>query len=112
LPDERRRGDVVGAAAQRTDGATEVSSERAQAAARQIRQKTPGDVACADHIERKEADAQRPKERLLESGEVDNRRRGLPRETRGLVGQRAPGMAPVDSGPRHVLGDAGNPRDG
>jgi hypothetical protein len=52
------------------------------------------------------------KERLLESSEVDDGRRGLRRETRGLVGQRAPGELSVDSGPHHVLGDASNPRNG
>ena len=112
VPDERRRFDVVGAAAQRANRATEVSSERAQAAARQIGQKTPGNVTRADHVERKAAGAQRAKERLLESSEMDDRRRGLLRETRGLVGQRAPGELSVDSGPHHVLGDASNPRNG
>ena len=38
LPDERRRFDVIGAPAQRANRATEVSSESAQAAARQIGQ--------------------------------------------------------------------------
>src|SRR5262249_58118329 len=46
---------------------------------------------------------------LFESREVDDRRRGLLRETRGLLGQLAPDMASVDSGPHHVLGDAGDP---
>ena len=46
-----------------------------------------------------------------ELSEVDDRRRGLLRKTRGLIGQLAPGMASVDSGPHHVLGDAGDPRD-
>src|SRR5207237_6609266 len=90
----------------------EVSSERAQAAARQVGQKTPGNVTRADHVERKEAGAQRAKERLLESSEMDHRRRGLLREARGLAGQRAPGELSVDSGAHHVLGDASNPRNG
>ena len=112
LPDERRRFDVIGAAAQRANRATEVSSEGAQAAARQIGQKAPGNIPRADHVERKHAGGQRAKERLLESSEVDDRRRGLLRETRGLVGQLAPGGLSVDSGPHHVLGDAGDPRNG
>src|SRR6185295_18796926 len=73
--------------------------------------KAPGDIPCADHVKRKHAAGQRAKERLLELSEVDDRRRGLVRETRGLVGQLAPGMASVDSGPHHVLGDAGDPRN-
>jgi len=111
LPDERRRFDVVGAAPQRANRATEVSSERAQAAARQIGQKTPGNVPRADHVERQHASRQRAKERLLESSEMDDRRRGLLRETRGLFRQLGPGMASVDGGPHHVLGDTGDPRD-
>jgi hypothetical protein len=91
---------------------TEVSSERAQAAARQIGQQTPGNIPRADHVEWKDAGGQRAKERLLESSEVDDRRRGLLRETRGLIGQRAPGELPVDCSPHHVLGDASNPRNG
>ena len=59
-----------------------------------------------------DAGGQRAKERLLESSEMDDRRRGLLRETGGLIGQLAPGMASVDSGPHHVLGDAGDPRHG
>jgi hypothetical protein len=55
--------------------------------------------------------SQRAKKRLLELSEVDDRRRGLLRETRSLIGQLAPGMASVDSGPHHVLGDAGDPRN-
>ena len=105
------RFDVIGAAAQRADRATKVSSERAQAAARQIGQKTPGNVTRTDHVERKHAGGQRAKERLLELSEVDDCWRGLLRETRGLVGQRAPGELSVDSGPHHVLGDAGDPRN-
>src|SRR6185295_18751347 len=73
--------------------------------------KAPGDIPCADHVKRKHADGQRAKERLLELSEVDDRRRRLLRETRGLIGQLAPGMASVDSGPHHVLGDAGDPRN-
>ena len=111
LPDERRRFDVVGAAAQRANRATEVSSEGAQAAPRQIGQKAPGDIPRADHVERKHAGGQRAKERLLESSEVDDRRRGLLRETRGLVGQLAPGAASVDSGLQHVVGDPSDPRN-
>src|SRR5262249_43564184 len=65
----------------------------------------------ADHVERKDAGAQCAKERLLESSEMDHRRRGRLRETRGVVGQRAPGELSVDSGAHHVLGDARNPRD-
>ena len=112
LPDERRRFDVVGAAAQRANRATEVSGEGAQAAAGQIGQKAPGDIPRADHVERKHSGGQRAKERLLESSEVDDRRRGLLRETRGLVGQLAPGELSVDSGPHHVLGDPRDPRNG
>ena len=52
------------------------------------------------------------KERLLELSEMDDRRRGLLRETRGLVGQWVSGELSVDSGSHHVLGDASNPRDG
>ena len=111
LPDERRRFDVIGASTERTNRATEVSSEGAQAAPRQIGQKAPGDVPRADHVERKHAGGQRAKERLLESSEVDDRRRGLLRETRGLVGQLAPGAASVDSGPQHVLGEPSDPRN-
>ena len=111
VPDERCRFDVIGAATQRANRATEVSSEGAQAAARQIGQKAPGDIPRADHVERKHAGGQRAKERLLESSEVDDRRRGLLRETRGLVGQLAPGAASVDSGPHHVLGDPSDPRN-
>ena len=103
---------MIGAATQRANRATEVSSEGAQAAARQIGQKAPGDIPRADHVERKHAGGQRAKERLLESSEVDDRRRGLLRETRGLVGQLAPGEASVDSGPHHVLGDSRDPRNG
>ena len=112
LPDERRRFDVVGAAPQRANRATEVSSERSQAAARQIGQEAPRNVTRTDDVEREEAGAQRAKERLLESSEMDDRRRGLLRETRGLVAERAPGELPVDSGPHHVLGDARDPRNG
>ena len=43
---------------------------------------------------------------------MDDGRRGLLRETRGLVAQRAPGELSVDSGPHHVLGDTSNPRNG
>ena len=111
LPDERRRFDVIGASTERTNRATEVSSEGAQAAPRQIGEKPPGDIPRAEHVERKHAGGQRAKERLLESSEVDDRRRGLLRETRGLVGQLAPGAASVDSGPHHVLGDPGDPRN-
>jgi hypothetical protein len=103
---------VVGAAAQRADRATEVSGERTQAAAGQIGQKAPGDIPRADYVERENAGGQRVKERLLESSEVDDRRRGLLRETRGLIGQLAPGMASVDSGPHHVLGDPRDPCNG
>jgi len=112
LPDERRRFDVVGAAPQRANRATEVSSERAQAAARQIGQEAPGNVTRTDHVEREEAGGQRAQERLLESSEMDDRRRGLLRETCGLVAERAPGELPVDRGPHHVLGDARDPRNG
>ena len=42
---------------------------------------------------------------------MDDRRRGLLRETRGLVGQFAPGMASVDSRPHGVLGDPRDPRN-
>ena len=111
VPDERCRFDVIGASTERTNRATEVSSEGAQAAPRQIGQKAPGDIPRADHVERKHAGGQRAKERLLESSEVDDRRRGLLRETRGLVGQLAPGAASVDSGPHHVLGDPSDPRN-
>jgi hypothetical protein len=43
---------------------------------------------------------------------VDDRRRRLLREARGLIEQRAPGVRSVDRGPHHGLGDAGDPRDG
>jgi len=112
LPHERRRVDVVGAAPQRANSATEVSSDRAQAAARQIGQEAPRNVTRADDVEREEVAAQRAKERLLESSEMDDRRRGLLREARGLVAQRAPREVSVDSGPHHVLRDACDPRDG
>ena len=92
--------------------ATEVSSERAQAAARQIGQEAPGNVTRTDHVEREEAGGQRAKERLLESSEMDDRRRGLLREARGLVGQRTPGDLSVERGPHHVFGDASNPGNG
>jgi hypothetical protein len=110
LPDERCRFDVIGAPTERTNRATEVSSERAQAAPRQIGQKAPGDIPRTDQVERKQAGGQRAKERLLESSEVNDGRRGL-RETRGLVGHLAPDAAPVDRGPHHVFGDPGNPRN-
>jgi hypothetical protein len=42
---------------------------------------------------------------------VDDRRRGLLRETCGLVGQLAPGAASVDSAPNHLLGDPSYPRN-
>jgi hypothetical protein len=103
---------VVGAAAQSSNRATEVSSERAQAAARQIRQKAPGDIPCADHVKRTRAGGQGAKERLLELREMDHRWRGLLRETRGLVGQRAPGDLRVDRSPQHGVGDTSNPRNG
>jgi hypothetical protein len=112
VPDERRRFDVIAASTERTNRATEVSSEGAQAAPRQIGQKAPGDIPGADHVERKHASGQRAKERLLESSEVDDRRGGLLRETRGLVSQLAPGAAFVDSGPHHGLGDPSDPRNG
>src|SRR5262245_6039746 len=80
LPDEGRRLDVIGTAAQRANRATEVPRERAQTAARQIGQKTPGNVTRADHVQREEVGAQHPKERLLELSEMDDRRRGLLRE--------------------------------
>ena len=112
LPDERRRFDVVGAAAQCANGATEVSSERAQAAAGQIGQKAPGDIPRADHVERKHAASQCAKERLLESSEVDDRRRRLVRETGGSVAQLAPGEVSVDRAPQHVLGNPSDPRNG
>ena len=112
LPDERRRFDVIGAATQRTNRATEVSSKGTQAAARQIGQKAPGNVPRADHVERKHAGGQRAKERLLESSEVNDRRRGLVRETGGLVGQLAPCAASVDSVSHHALGDPRDPRNG
>jgi hypothetical protein len=99
---------VIGAAAQCANRAAEVSSESAQAAAGQIGQKASSDIPRADHVKRKHAGGQPAKERLLELSEVDDRRRGLLGETRGVVGQPAPGMASVDGGPHHVLGDAGN----
>ncbi len=108
MPDERRRFDVIGAAAQRADGATEISGEGAQAAARQIREEAPGNIPRAEHVERKHSGDQRAKERLLESSEVDDRRRGLLREIGRLVGQLAPGEVSLDSVAQHVLG---NPRD-
>jgi len=111
VPDERCRVDVIGASTERADRATEVSGERAQAAAGQIGQKTPGDIPRADDVERKHAGGQRAKERLLESSEVDDRRRGLLRESRGVVGQLAPGAASVDSGPHHVREDPSDPRN-
>jgi hypothetical protein len=86
VPDARCRFDVISASTERTNRAAEVSSEGAQAAPRQIGQKAPGDLPRADHVERKQAASQRAKERLLESREVDDRRHGLLRETRGLVG--------------------------
>ena len=43
---------------------------------------------------------------------MDDRRRGLLRKTRGSIRQLAPGMASVDGGPHHGLGDASNPRNG
>src|SRR6185436_925243 len=104
VPDERRRVDVIAASTECTNRATEVSREGAQAAPRQTGQKAPGDIPRADHVERTHAGGQRAKERLLESSEVDDRRRGLLREARGLVGQLAPGAASVDSGPHHGLG--------
>ena len=85
VPDERCRFDVIGASTERTNRATEVSSEGVQAAPWQSRQKAPGDIPRAEHVERKHASGQRAKERLLESSEVDDRRRGLLRETCGLV---------------------------
>jgi hypothetical protein len=90
LPDERCRFNVIGAPTERTNRATEVASEGTQAAPRQIGQKAPGDIPRADHVERKLAGGQRAKERQLESREVDDRRRGLLRETRGMVSQLAP----------------------
>src|SRR5204863_4234507 len=54
-PDERCRFDVIGAAAPRTNRATEVSRKGTQAAARQIREKAPGNIPRADHVERKHA---------------------------------------------------------
>jgi hypothetical protein len=112
VPDERRRIDVSGAAAQLANRATEVSSEGAQAAARQIGQQAPGNIPRADDVERQHASGHRPKERLLERCEMDDRRRGLLRETRGLVRQRAPGELSVDSGRHHVLGDPRDPGNG
>jgi hypothetical protein len=109
LPDERGRFDVIGAPTECTNGPTEVSSEGAQGAPRQTGEEAPGDIPRADDVERKHAGGQGAKERLLESREVDDRRRGLLRETRGLVGQLAPGAAPVDRGPHHGLRDPGEP---
>jgi hypothetical protein len=111
MPNERRRFDVIGASTERNNRATEVSSDGAQAAPRQIGQKAPGDIPRAEHVERKHASGQFAKEGLLESSEVDDRRRGLLRETRGLVGQLAPGATSVDSGPHHGLGDPSDPRN-
>ena len=110
-PDERSRFDVIGRATQRANCATEISRECAQAAAREIREKAPGDIARAHHVERKHVGRQRAKERLLESSEVDDRRRRLLRKTRGLVGQLSPCEVPVDSGRHHALGDPRDPRN-
>jgi len=112
LPHERRRFDVIGAAAQRANRATEVSSEGAQAAPRQIGQQAPGDIPRADHVERTHAGGQRAKERLLESSEVNDRRRGLLRESRGVVGQLTPRGVSVDTVSHHALGDSRDPRNG
>ena len=43
---------------------------------------------------------------------MDDRRRGLLRQTGGLVGQLAPDTLSVDSGQHHVLGDPRDPRNG
>jgi hypothetical protein len=77
LPGECRRFDVIGAAAQPANRATEIPSQRAQAAAWQVGQKTPGDLACAAYVKPKFTGGQRTQERLLELSEVDDRRRGL-----------------------------------
>jgi hypothetical protein len=42
---------------------------------------------------------------------MNDRWRGLLRETRGLLGKLAPGAASVDSGPHHGLGDPSDPRN-
>jgi hypothetical protein len=112
MPDERRRFHVIGAATQGANRPTEVSGEGPQATSRQIGQQTPGNIPRADHVEWKYARGQRAEERLLESSEVNNRWRGLLRETGGLVRQLLPGALGIDSVPYHVVRDPRDPCNG
>ena len=112
LPDEHGRVDVVGTAAKRANGATKVPGKGAQAAARQVGQEAPRDIPRADDIERKHGAGESAEELLFELREVDDRRRWLLRETRGVRGQLVPGVACVDGGPHHGLRDPGDPRNG
>jgi hypothetical protein len=109
-PHECRSLNVVRAATQSANRAAEIPSERAEAPAGQIREEPPSDVICANDLEWRLTAGQRTKERLLESREVDDRRRRLWREPRGVVSQLAPGEAGFDAVSPHGLGDSGNSR--
>ncbi len=111
-PDECRGLHVTGAAAQGVNRAAEVPREGTQAAAGQVGQQALRNVVRADDIDWRHAAGQRAEERQLESREVDDRRRGLLRETRRLVRQPAPGDAGIDTILHHALGDARDPRHG
>jgi hypothetical protein len=112
LPKERRGLDVVGAAAQRRNAAAQVPSQSTQAAARQIGEEPASDVVCAHDVERRLAAGQDPEERLLESGEVDDRWRWLWREPRSIVGELAPDEVRIGAVPHHRLGDTCDSRNG
>jgi hypothetical protein len=58
---------------------------------------------CAHDVERGLAAGQDPEERLLESSEVDDRRRRLCCEPRRVVKQLAPGELWIDAVPHHGL---------
>jgi hypothetical protein len=112
LPDERRGFDVLAAATQGANPAAQVPRQRTQAAARQFGKKPTCDFVSAHDVERKLAAGQASEERLLESGEVDDRWCRLWRERRSIVSELAPDEVGVGAVPDHWLRDTCDSRDG
>src|SRR5262249_54034528 len=103
--------DVLGASAQMADRTTEVPGERAQAAARELRENTDCDVVEAHDVERVRAAGEAREERALELREVRDGRRGLSRE-RGRVGRElAPRVGGGNTRGDEAVGDSRDPRD-
>ena len=111
-PDERGGLYVIGAAAQCAYPTAEIPSEGPHAAAGQIRQESAGNVVRADNIEGRRAVSQRAEKWLLEPRKVNDRWRRLPSQSRGLVGELAPGNVRIDAILRHPFGNARKASDG